>query len=277
MNVRQALAQSALVPVDARALLAHVLDRDRAWLIAHADDALSPADADAFFALAKRRRDGEPIAYLIGHREFWGLELVVTPAVLIPRPETETLVEVALEWLPADRALRVLDLATGSGAVALAIAHERPQARVLATDISRDALDVARHNAQRLALTNVEFVRSDWYADVPAGTFDAIVGNPPYVAAGDPHLAGGDLRYEPRVALSPGSDAVAALRTIVAGAQARLVPGGRLAVEHGYDQSQSVQRLFAAAGFERIAVRRDLAGVDRVVAGWAPLPVRRHD
>lgn len=270
MNVRQALAQSALVPVDGRALLAHVLDRDRAWLIAHADEALAPADAETFFALAKRRRDGEPIAYLTGHREFWGLDLLVTPAVLIPRPETETLVETLLERLPADRPLAVLDLGTGSGAIALALARERPLARVLATDTSRDALDLARANAGRLALGNVEFLRSDWYTDVPPAPFDAIVSNPPYVPGGDPHLSAGDLRFEPRAALCPGSDGLAALRTIVAGARERLVPGGTLAVEHGYDQSDAVQRLFAAAGFAQVAVRRDLAGIARVVVAGAP-------
>lgn len=270
MKVRAALAQSGLLPVDARALLAHALDRDRAWLIAHADDEIPRVDADAFFALAKRRRDGEPVAYLTGRREFWGLDLRVTSAVLIPRPETETLVEVALERLPSDRPLRVLDLGTGSGAVALAIARERPRAQVLATDVSRDALDVARDNARRLALANVEFLRADWYAGVPSTPFDAIVSNPPYIAAGDPHLAEGDLRFEPRSAQSPGGDGTAALRGIVAGAPARLVAGGVLAVEHGHDQSDIVRRLFDAAGFDRIAVRRDLAGIARVVHGEKP-------
>lgn len=269
MRIGAALAQSGLVPVDARVLLAHVLDCDRAWLVAHADDALARADAEAFFALAKRRRDGEPVAYLVGRREFWGLELAVTPAVLIPRPETETLVEALLARLPADRPLRLLDLGTGSGAIALALAKERPRAQVLATDVSRDALDVARANAQRLALANVAFLRSDWYAGVDPGPYDAIASNPPYVAAGDPHLAEGDLRHEPRTALTPGGDGRAALRTIVAGARARLVPGGVLAVEHGHDQSEAVQRLYADAGFAGIAVCRDLAGLPRVVVGIA--------
>ena len=160
--------------------------------------------ADAFFALAKRRRDGEPVAYLTGTREFWGLSLRVTPDVLIPRPETETLVELALEWLPRDGAPRVLDLGTGSGAIALAIAAERPRARVVATDASAAALAVARDNATRLALANVEFAQADWYDGVPDGAFDVIVSNPPYVAAGDPHLAEGDLRYEPAGALASG-------------------------------------------------------------------------
>jgi release factor glutamine methyltransferase len=270
LTVRAALAQSGLVPVDAQVLLAHVLGVNRAWLIAHAADALDAAAAAAFMALAKRRRDGEPVAYLTGTREFWGLALAVTPAVLIPRPETETLVELALARLPADRPVAVLDLGTGSGALALAIAHERPHAQVIATDVSPDALAVAEGNARRLGLGNVAFLHSDWYAAVPAGPFDAIVSNPPYVAAGDPHLATGDLRFEPAGALCPGGDGLGALRTIIAGARERLVPGGTLAVEHGHDQSAAVQALFADAGFDGIVLARDLAGIPRVVAGRAP-------
>lgn len=268
ITIAAALAQSGLVPVDARALLMHVLGVDRAWLVAHDRDAVSREHADAFFALAKRRRGGEPVAYLTGHREFFGLDLAVTSAVLVPRPETETLVEAALARLPQDRPLRVLDLGTGSGAVALAIAHARPQAQVVATDASPDALDVARSNAQRLALSNVMLVRSDWYAQLPAGAFDFIVSNPPYVAADDPHLS--DLRFEPRAALVPAAGSLSALTTIVAGAPGRLVPGGGLAVEHGYDQSAAVRALFEAAGFEALATLRDLAGIERVVAGRWP-------
>ena len=206
-TVRAALAQSGLVPVDAQVLLAHALGVNRAWLIAHAADPLPAASAAAFLALAKRRRDGEPVAYLTGIREFWGLPLAVTPAVLIPRPETETLVELALARLPPDRPVSVLDLGTGSGAVALAIARERPRARVVATDVSPDALAVARDNARRLGIANVAFLRSDWYEALPAESrFDAVVSNPPYVRAGDPHLGEGDLRFEPAAALSPGGD-----------------------------------------------------------------------
>lgn len=269
VTVRRALAQSGLVPVDAQALLGHVLDRDRAWLAGHGEDAVDRARADAFFALAKRRRDGEPIAYLTGIREFWGLPLVVSPAVLIPRPETETLVELALARLPSDRPVQVLDLGAGSGAIALAIAHERPRAHVLATDSSLEALAVARENARRLRLSNVVFARTDWFAGLPpeAAPFDLVASNPPYVAANDPHLAEGDLRFEPRAALTPGGDGLGALRIIVAGAGERLAPGGTLVVEHGYDQSGAVQAIFAAAGFADIVAARDLAGIPRVVAG----------
>ena len=269
-TVGRALAGSGLVPLDAQVLLAHVLGRDRAWLAAHAGDALPREAAHAFFALAKRRRDGEPVAYLTGLREFWGLPFAVSPAVLIPRPETEALVELALARLPADRDVSVLDLGTGSGAIALAIAHERPRARVVATDASADALAVARTNAQRLGLSNVEVVPSDWYDGVPDVRFDLIAANPPYVERHDPHLAEGDVRFEPRSALVPVGDGLAALRTIVAAARAHLVPGGTLVVEHGFDQADAVRALFADAGLVDIVAARDLAGIPRVVAGRAP-------
>jgi release factor glutamine methyltransferase len=271
VSVRRALAQSGLVPIDAQVLLAHILGRNRAWLAAHGDDLVPRMDADAFFALARRRREGEPVAYLTGLREFWGLPLVVSSAVLIPRPETEAVVEIALARLPADRDTRVLDLGTGSGAIALAIAHDRPRAQVLATDVSAAAIGVARDNGQRLALANVVFLLSDWYADVPTTwqgeRFDVIASNPPYIAAGDPHLAEGDLRHEPAGALTSGGDGLASFRRIVAGAHARLAPGGTLVVEHGYDQAEAVRALFSAAGFGDVISQRDLAGIPRVVAG----------
>jgi len=267
-TVGAAIAQSGLVPLDAQVLLAHVLERDRAWLAAHSSDRLSREQADAFFALAKRRRDGEPVAYLTGTREFWGLPFTVTRVVLIPRPETETLVEVALAYLSANPVTRVLDLGTGSGAIALAIAHERPLARIVAVDVDEAALSLARANAQQLKLANVEFIRSDWYASVPADArFDAIVSNPPYVASVDPHLGEGDVRFEPRLALASGYDGLAALRAIVGGAGELLVPGGLLAVEHGYDQAERVRTLFERAGFGTIRSARDLAGIARVTSG----------
>ena len=271
------LAQSGLVPADAQVLLAHVLGVGRAWLIAHATDPLPRDRSDAFFALAKRRRDGEPVAYLTGRREFHGLDLEVTPAVLVPRPETETLVECALERLPAGRTLAVADLGTGSGAIALAIASERPLASVLATDASRDALAVAQGNATRLGLVNVTFAQGDWYDAIPAeaGPFDLVAANPPYIAAGDSHLDEGDLRFEPASALSPGGDGLDALRAVVTGASSCLVPGGWLVVEHGYDQSEAVRSLFAQAGFEAIEARRDLTGIPRVVAGRRPARASR--
>jgi release factor glutamine methyltransferase len=271
ITVRRALETSGLVAVDARVLLGHVLCKDRAWLAAHATETIPAAQADEFFALAKRRRDGEPVAYLTGTREFWGLPIAVSPVVLIPRPETETLVEMALAWFPADRETRVLDLGTGSGAIALAIAHERPRFLVLATDISEAALSVARDNARRLQIANIEFARSDWFAALPSPfqdqRFDLIVCNPPYVEAGDAHLSTGDLQFEPAVALSPGDDGLLAIRRIVAGAPEHLVAGGALIVEHGYDQEDAVRALFAEAGFTDVTSARDLAGIPRVVGG----------
>ena len=268
-TVGQALALSGLVPLDAQVLLAHVLERDRAWLITHRDDALTRVQADSFFTLAKRRREGDPVAYLTGTREFFGLSLSITPAVLVPRPETETLVELALEWLPADRDARVLDLGTGSGAIALAIAHERRRARVLATDASADALAVARDNATRLSLPNVEVVLANWYDGLGARTFDLIVSNPPYVAAGDPHLRCDGLQFEPSQALVADEGGLAALRTIIGGACNHLAAAGRLAVEHGFDQSNAVQTMLREAGFVDLVVRRDLAGIPRVAGGRA--------
>ncbi len=234
------------------------------------EDALLRADADNFFALAKRRREGEPVAYLTGWREFWGLRLAVDASVLIPRPETETLVELALARLPADQPLRVLDLGTGSGAVALAIAHERPRVQVLGIDRSAAAIAIARRNAVSLDLRNATFAEGDWYRDLAldgAAGFDLIASNPPYVVGGDPHLAEPDLRCEPADALNAGSDGLDALRTIIAGAPARLVRGACLVVEHGYDQADAVRRLFGDAGFVDIVSARDLAGIARVVAG----------
>jgi release factor glutamine methyltransferase len=271
-TVRRALAQSGLVPLEAQVLLAHALGSDRAWLGAHATDRVERAALDLFFAHAKRRRGGEPVAYLTGRREFWGLELEVTPDVLIPRPETETVVETALARLPADRPLRVLDLGTGSGAIALALAHERPRAHVWALDASPAALAVASANAARLGLANMRFVQSSWYADLPRDTdpFDAIVGNPPYVANADPHLREGDLRFEPAAALTAGVDGLGALRAIVADAAPWLHPGGWIVLEHGYDQAEAVRAFLAAAHFEGLTSVRDLAGIARVAAGHKP-------
>ncbi len=266
-TVRAALAQSGLVPIDAQVLLAHVVMQNRAWMIAHAGDTLTARQAQDFFALAKRRRDGEPVAYLVGTREFHGLALRVTPDVLIPRPETETLVECALAALTGTTAPKVLDLGTGSGAIALSIAKTRPDADVVATDRSPQALAVARDNAEQLRITNVRFELSDWYAALGGAQFDVIVSNPPYVGPDDHHLGEGDLRFEPREALTPGGDGLSALRRIVTDAPRHLKPSGWLGVEHGYDQSDAVRALFDEAGFYEVHVARDLAGIARVVYG----------
>ena len=266
-TVSAALALSGLNPLEAKLLLAHVLDRDRAWLAAHGDAALSRDQARAFDALARRRHDGEPIAYLTGRREFFGLDLEITPDVLIPRPETELLVELALAWLETDATERVLDLGCGSGAVALAIAHERPRAAVLGADLAAGAIALARRNATRLGIVNATFIESDWFARVPRERFAVVLANPPYVAEHDPHLLQGDLRYEPAGALSPGGDGLDAMRAIVAAASGHLAPGGALALEHGHDQAGAVQALLHEAGFVAITSARDLAGIPRVTHG----------
>ena len=248
-------------------LLSHALRRDRAWLRAHADDPLAAEDAVQFHALLLRRTAGEPLAYIIGRREFWSLDFTVTPDVLIPRPETELLIEFALQRIPQNAQADIADLGTGSGAIALALAHERPQARVLATDASAAAWMVARGNAERLGIRNVEFVRGDWCAGLAERKFDLIVSNPPYIADGDTHLAQGDLRFEPRTALASGADGLDAIRAIVRDALAHLKPGGWLLLEHGYDQGAPVRRLLEKCGFVEVFTALDLEGRERVSGG----------
>jgi release factor glutamine methyltransferase len=258
------LHKPPLDPLEARVLLSHALRLSRVQLITRAEQPLGEEDARRVAALFQRRIDGEPIAYLVGEREFFGLMLHTTPEVLIPRPETELLVELALQYLPQGG--RLLDLGTGSGAIAVAIAHERPDAQVTAADTSVAALRVAARNAERHAVT-VHFIESDWYAAVPDVAFDVIVSNPPYIVSGDPHLSQGDLRHEPIDALTDHGDGLGALRRIVAGAPARLLPRGWLLMEHGYDQAAAVRAMLAADGFSRVQSWRDLAGIERVTGG----------
>jgi release factor glutamine methyltransferase len=253
--------------LDAELLLAHALGKDRSYLRAWPERTPTPEQESEFEALLARRLAGEPIAHLLGVREFWSLALKVTPDTLIPRPETELLVERALLRIPADRPATVADLGTGSGAIALAIASERPAARVLATDRSPAALAVARDNARALAIGNMEFREGDWCAGLPAGHFDLILSNPPYIAARDPHLAQGDARFDPRSALVSGPDGLDDLRRIIPGTWICLKPGGWLLVEHGHDQGPAVEALFAAAGYRDIRDLTDLAGKPRVTEG----------
>lgn len=263
-------ARTRIAAEDAALLLGHALQRSASWLYAHADEPVAQEKAERFLQLVQRRAAGEPVAYLIGRRGFWTLDLAVTPDTLIPRPETERLVELALERLPAEGQPRVLDLGTGSGAIALALASERPRARVLATDRSAGALAVARANAGAYGLANVAFAEGDWYAAAGPGQFDLIVSNPPYIAAGDAHLARGDLRFEPEAALASGQDGLDALRIIAAGASGRLRPGGWLLVEHGYDQGPAARGLLAAAGLDAVETAQDLENRDRVTLGRMP-------
>lgn len=258
--------------LEAEVLLLQVLQRPRAWLYAHADDELDAPSAAALDALLQRRERGEPVAYIVGRREFWSLDLAVSPATLIPRADTERLVELALQRLPQDRPVDVADLGTGSGAIALAIAHERPLARVLASDASAAALAVARDNAAEHEISTIEFVLGRWFAPLDARRFALIVSNPPYIAAADEHLHRGDLRFEPATALVAGADGLDDIREIVAGAAAHLLPGGWLLLEHGHDQAQAVRTLLERAGFAEIDSWQDLGGNDRVSGGCWPGP-----
>ncbi len=266
MTVQEALAGCGLEPREARLLLAEATGFSQASVLAHAERAL-PADAEArFLGWAARRRAGAPVAYLLGKREFYGLTLAVTPAVLIPRPETELLVDLALERVAPQAAARVLDLGAGSGAVALAIKRQRPHARVVAVEADAAALEVAKRNAARLGL-EIELRHGRWFEPVRGERFALIASNPPYVAAGDPHLERGDLRFEPRSALVAGADGLDALRAVAEGAAAHLEAGGWLLLEHGEGQHRAVQDLLVAHGLESVSSWPDLAGIARVTGG----------
>ena len=259
---------------DARYLAMHVLDLTPTGLFLHDGRELTPSELDQLDALSARRMAGEPIAYLIGMRGFWSLDLQVNAATLIPRADTETLVAAALELLEPYQSPRVLDLGTGSGAIALAIASECPQAAVIATDRSVEALEIAFANATTLGLHNVAFRNGSWFAALPEHSisFDVIVSNPPYIRSDDPHLEQGDLRFEPITALASGSDGLDDLRQIIAGATAYLNAGGWLLVEHGYDQGEAVRTLFAQSNYTEIETRRDFGDNDRITLGQASGP-----
>jgi release factor glutamine methyltransferase len=256
--------------LEAQILIAHALDVERAWLIAHDRDVLTIAQLDAIEGLIARRANGEPVAYMLAEREFYGRTFKVTPDVLIPRPETELLVEAALEHLPENIPCRILDLGTGSGAIAISLALLRPLSTVLAVDASPAALAIAQENARLLGAANVECVTGNWYAMLDVKKFDIIVSNPPYIAASDPHLASGDLRFEPRQALASGADGLDDLRQIISGAPAHLAEVGWLLLEHGCDQAAAVTALLQQHGFEAIRTLQDLAGHDRVSTGRWP-------
>ena len=259
-----AASAQGLDRLDAQLLLGNAMGRPRSWLLAHGEQTLEPAQADCFAALCARRADGEPVAYLLGEKEFHGLTLRVNHSVLVPRPETETLVDWALELLAAGPPRpAVADLGTGSGAIALALARGCRAAQVCGIDVSLAALAVARANAERLALA-IEWLHGDWWSALQGRRFDMVVANPPYIAAHDPHLPA--LRHEPRLALTPGGDGLAALRILIAGAPAHLRSGGWLLLEHGYDQAEAVCNLLRRHGFATPLTRTDLAGRPRCSA-----------
>jgi release factor glutamine methyltransferase len=254
---------------DAELLLLHIVQRPSSWLYTHADDVLEMDVQTAYAALVDRRAAGEPLAYITGRRGFWSLDLEVTPATLIPRPETELLVEQALQRLPADTACDVADLGTGSGAIALAIACERPCARVVATDASAAALVVARRNAERHGIANAVFMHGDWMAPLAGCRFEMVVSNPPYIEAADPHLGQGDLRFEPAAALASGADGLDDIRRIVREAREHLRPGAWLLFEHGWNQGDAARQLLREAGYDEVFTARDLERRERVSGGRA--------
>lgn len=257
--------------LEVQILLCHVLGVARSWLIGHDRDDLADTPSQAYAALLERRLSGEPIAYIVGSREFFGLEFKTTQAVLIPRPETELLVELALARIPENQPCKVLDLGTGSGAIAISIARNRPLAEVTAVDQSMEALAVARENAARLGTYNLCLLESNWFGALEGQSFDLIVSNPPYVEAADPHLQQGDVRFEPRSALASGADGLDDIRRIAAAAPGYLKPGGWLLFEHGYNQGESCREILVQQGFSAVETFRDLAGLERVTLGCASL------
>jgi len=263
------LAGSESPKRDAEILLGFVTGRSRSWLIAFDETALTQSEQDRLAALLARRVNGEPIAYLIGEREFWSLPLSVSPDTLIPRPDTELLVEQALAHLPAEPAA-VLDLGTGTGAVALAIASERPDCRVTGVDRIQGAVELAQRNAQRLGIHNAAFRLSNWFNALAGQRFAVIVSNPPYIDEADEHLRQGDVRFEPQSALVAADGGLADIRIIAAQAGEALLPGGWLLLEHGWQQAQAVQAILRAAGFVNVATARDYGGNDRVTYAQKP-------
>ena len=253
--------------VDARLLLQHVLDVEHAFLLTHPDQVLTSQQTDDFSRLVRQRSDGIPVAYLIGRRDFYDLTFKVTEAVLIPRPETELLVELALKLIPDNQFCKILDLGTGSGAIAITIAKHRPQSQVTAIDLSSEAIAVSRWNAANLEVNNISLRTGNWFDELSGEKFDLIVSNPPYVAENDPHLQQGDLRFEPQMALSTGDNGLACIRHIIAAAPNYLVNDGWLLLEHGYDQAAACRRLFGDRDFSNICSYPDLAGIMRVSGG----------
>ena len=262
--------------LEAQLLLQTAANANRAWLIAHQNDALQANTHADFQALLTRRLQGEPVAYILGYREFYGLNLMVTPDTLIPRPDTETLVEAALAKIPENISSSILDLGTGTGAIALAIAKHRPQANLVAVDASNGALELAQINAQVLGIFNVKFIRSHWFDNLTNARFDVIVSNPPYIAQDDPHLSQGDLRFEPASALASGMDGLDDIREIIANCLIYLKPQGWLMLEHGYNQAESVADLMAETGLVDIATFKDLGDQCRVTIAKNPLIVSMH-
>lgn len=265
-SVKNLTAVTATPRLDAELLLAHLLKKERSYLHSHNDQELNSETIDSFLNFERQRLSGKPIAYILKHQEFWSLDLAINEHVLIPRPETELLIELALKFLPANERLQIADLGTGSGAIALALAKERPNWFITATDISNEALSIAKKNAHAHNLKNIQFILSDWCLNLTPYKFDAIISNPPYIDANDPHLQG-SIKFEPNLALVAKNHGLEALTTIIAQAKNQLKFNGLLILEHGFEQGNSVKNLLITNGYGNISQHQDLAGLDRAVCG----------
>jgi len=256
--------------LDAEVLLGFVLGKPRTYLRAWCDNTLTDEQIDVFNALIQQREQGTPIAYLTGTREFWSRDFTVTVDVLIPRPDTELLIELSLELIPKNQAVKLIDLGTGSGIIAVTLAAERPDAQVIAVDASLAALEVARYNAQQHQLTNIEFYQSDWFTNLPDEQFDLVISNPPYIDPDDEHLQQGDVRFEPKSALIADNQGLSDIEIIADKARGYLKPAGHLLIEHGYNQAAQVQAIFNALAYDKVQSYRDLSGQPRVTYGQKP-------
>ncbi|MEQ1557317.1 MAG: peptide chain release factor N(5)-glutamine methyltransferase [Methyloglobulus sp.] len=261
----QTLSESAFL--DAEILLCTAIDKDRSYLRAWPDQPLNPDQIETYEALLAERRQGKPIAYITGHKEFWSRDFLVSPDVLIPRPDTELLVELSLALIPKNQPTKIIDLGTGSGIIAITLATECPYAQIIATDMSEAALHIAKRNAMNHKVDNIQFFQSNWFEKVPAGKVDLIVSNPPYIAAYDPHLQDGDLRFEPITALVAVQEGLSDICIIAENARDWLENGGFLLIEHGYNQEHGIQAIFTKLGYDHIQTHRDLSGQPRVTSG----------
>lgn len=265
--IQQLTLTSPSAELDAEVLLAFALEKNRAWLKAWPEKTLSPEEISAYRQLIHQRKDGHPVAHLTQHQEFWSLDFLVTPDTLIPRPDTETLVDYVVQKFTKQK-LKVLDMGTGSGAIAIALASEKPGWEITATDVSPAALEVARQNATNSNTPNISFIESNWFSNLDHQHFDLIVSNPPYIPQNDPHLKQGDVRFEPVLALTSGNDGMNAIELLCAQASNYLIKPGALIIEHGYDQKNAVAQCFSGHGFETVEQIHDLAGHPRVTAGF---------
>jgi release factor glutamine methyltransferase len=270
-NATETLTSHSDSPLlDAEVLLGFVLGKPRTYLRAWCDNTLTNQQQATYDALIKQRQHGTPIAYLTGTREFWSRDFTVTPDVLIPRPDTELLIELSLDLIPKDKTVNLIDLGTGSGIIAVTLAAERPNACVTAVDASLAALAVAKHNARHHQLTNIEFYQSDWFSSVPTTPFDLVISNPPYIDPDDGHLQQGDVRFEPKTALIAGDQGLSDIKIIADKARGYLKPAGHLLIEHGYNQAPQVRAIFNALAYDKVQSYQDLSGQPRVTSGRKP-------